>query len=101
MRVLNDKDYMNSLLGTLKEMVKNYSVVLTTKTKAKIIGVELQKEIFELAKESIELNKLENQIELINENIDPILIFQILFSSKSNFFNNILPIFFIIIAYSY
>ena len=26
---INDKDYMNSLLGTLKEMVKNYSVVLT------------------------------------------------------------------------
>ena len=26
---LNDKDYMNSLLGTLKEMVKNYAVALT------------------------------------------------------------------------
>lgn len=25
----NDKDYMNSLLSTLKEMVKNYAVVLT------------------------------------------------------------------------
>lgn len=26
---LNDKDYMNSLLSCLKEMVKNYAVVLT------------------------------------------------------------------------
>ena len=26
---INDKDYMNSLLGTLKEMVKNYAVALT------------------------------------------------------------------------
>ena len=47
-------------------------LVLTTKTKAKIIGVELQNEIFELAKESIKLNKLEDQIELINENINKI-----------------------------
>ena len=47
-------------------------LVLTTKTKAKIIGVELQKEVFELAKESIELNKLNNQIELINDNINNI-----------------------------
>ncbi len=26
---LNDKDYMNSLLSTLKEMVKNYAIALT------------------------------------------------------------------------
>lgn len=26
---INDKDYINSLLSSLKEMVKNYSVVLT------------------------------------------------------------------------
>jgi len=26
---LNDKDYLNSLLSSLKEMVKNYSVALT------------------------------------------------------------------------
>lgn len=47
-------------------------LVLTTKTDAKIIGVELQKEVYDLAKESIELNKLENQIELVNENINNI-----------------------------
>ena len=26
---LNDKDHINSLLGTLKQMVKNYAVALT------------------------------------------------------------------------
>ena len=33
---------------------------LSTKTKAKITGVELQKEVYELAKKSISLNKLES-----------------------------------------
>ena len=28
-KALNDKDYMNSLLSSLKELVKNYAVVLT------------------------------------------------------------------------
>lgn len=48
-------------------------LVLTTKTEAKIIGVELQKEVYELAKESVELNNLSSQIELINDNINNIV----------------------------
>lgn len=48
-------------------------LVLTTKTNAKIIGVELQKKVFELAKESVELNDLSEQIELINDNINNIV----------------------------
>ena len=39
---------------------------LSTKTKAKITGVELQKEVYELAKKSISLNKLDDQIEMLN-----------------------------------
>ena len=35
-------------------------LVLSTKTNAKIIGVELQKEIYELAKETVNLNKIDN-----------------------------------------
>ena len=35
----------------------------------KIIGIEIQKEVFELAKKNIKLNKLENKFEIINENI--------------------------------
>ena len=40
-------------------------MILSTKTKAKIIGVEIQKEIYDLAVESIKINKIDN-IELIN-----------------------------------
>lgn len=44
-------------------------LILSTKTDAKIYGVELQKEVYDLAKETIKINKLDNQIELINDNI--------------------------------
>lgn len=46
---------------------------LSTKTNSKIIGVELQKEIYELAKQNISMNKLEDQIEIINEDVLNIL----------------------------
>ena len=45
-------------------------LVLSTKTKKKIIGVELQKEIFTLAKKSIEINHLEDQITILNEDVE-------------------------------
>lgn len=47
-------------------------LILSTKTKAKIIGVEIQKEAYDLALESIKLNKLEDQIEIINADINEI-----------------------------
>ena len=36
---------------------------------SKIVGVEIQKEVYEMAKRSIKLNKLEKQIEIINDDI--------------------------------
>jgi len=39
---------------------------LSLKTKAKIYGVEIQPEIYDLAKRSVELNQLNNKIEIIN-----------------------------------
>lgn len=45
-------------------------LILSTKTKAKIIGVEIQKDVARLAQKSVKLNKLENQIEIINEDIN-------------------------------
>lgn len=46
------------------------SILLCEKTLLKkIIGIEIQKEVFELAKKNIKLNKLENKFEIINENI--------------------------------
>ena len=44
-------------------------LILTTKTKASIVGVEIQKDVYELAKKSVEINKLDNRITLINDNL--------------------------------
>ena len=48
------------------------SMILTTKCSSKITAVELQKDIFLLGKESIEYNKLDNQINLFNCDIKDI-----------------------------
>lgn len=45
-------------------------LILSTKTNASITGVEIQKEVFDLALESIELNKKQNQIKIVNEDIN-------------------------------
>ena len=41
-------------------------LILSTKTNAKVIGVEIQKDSYDLAKKSVSYNHLENKIELIN-----------------------------------
>lgn len=54
---LNDKDYMNSLLSTLKELTKSYALVLTEASNEKLyneykqafeVYTHLQREIYEL-----------------------------------------------------
>ena len=46
------------------------NILLSGKTKAsEFIGIEIQEEVAEMAKRSVELNKLENKIKIINENI--------------------------------
>lgn len=44
-------------------------MILTTKTDALIDAVEIQKDVFELGKKSIELNNLQDRINIINEDI--------------------------------
>jgi tRNA1(Val) A37 N6-methylase TrmN6 len=44
-------------------------MILSTMTDALIYGIEIQKDVYELAKESIEYNKLENRIKLINNDM--------------------------------
>ena len=44
-------------------------LLLSLKTKAKIYAVELQKEVYELGKKSIEINNKEEQITLINDDV--------------------------------
>lgn len=45
-------------------------LILSTRTDAKIIGVEIQKNSYDLAVESVKENNLENQIEIINADIN-------------------------------
>jgi len=45
-------------------------LILSTKTNAKITGVEIQKEVYDLAIESVNINKKENQINIINKDIN-------------------------------
>ena len=45
-------------------------LILSTKTKANIVGVEIQKDVYELSKKSVEINNLENRIKLINDNLN-------------------------------
>ncbi len=44
-------------------------LILSTKTKAKIIGIEIQKDVYELARKTIEYNSLQHRIELYNLDI--------------------------------
>lgn len=45
------------------------SLVLSTKIDNKIFCIEIQKNIADISKKSIELNKLDNQIEIINDDL--------------------------------
>ena len=45
-------------------------LILSTKTNRKIIGVEIQKEVYDMAIESVKINNLDNQISIINQDIN-------------------------------
>ena len=45
-------------------------LILSTKTDAKITGVEIQKEVYELALESISINNKQEQINIVNRDIN-------------------------------
>ena len=45
-------------------------LILSTRTKAEIVGVEIQKDIYKLARKSVEINGLNKQITLINDNLE-------------------------------
>ena len=90
LKIVQNKNYFNFsldsvLLPSFVELTPNTKMILdlctgnapvplilSTKTNAKIVGVELQKEIYELAKESIEINNI-NNIELINDDAKNII----------------------------
>ena len=80
---LNDKDYMNSLLGTLKEMVKNYAVALTEASNENLYNEfktmfdeysNLQREVYETmfrkgwyTLEKAEQQKLDSKYQTLNQ----------------------------------
>ena len=45
-------------------------MVLSTRTKAKIYGIELQKEVYQLGVDSVVYNNLQDQISLINDDVN-------------------------------
>lgn len=47
-------------------------LILSTKTAANIIGVEIQKEVYDQAVQSVQINNLENRIKIINSDIKEI-----------------------------
>lgn len=48
-------------------------LILSTKTKSKITGVEIQKEVANLANKSVKINNLDEQINIINKDINEYL----------------------------
>lgn len=44
-------------------------LILSTRTKANIYGIEIQKDIYELAVESVKINELSAQIKIINDDV--------------------------------
>lgn len=84
LKIVQNKDYFNFSLDSvllpnfveLSLKTKNIldlctgnapiPIILSQKTSAKIIGVELQNEIYNLAKESIKINNIKN-VEILNE----------------------------------
>ena len=80
---LNDKDYLNSINSMLKEMVKNYSVVLTEASNENLFKVykkifdniiTMQRQTFELIfekgwyiLEKAEKNKINNKFSTLNQ----------------------------------
>ena len=82
---LNDKDYMNSLLSTLKEMVKNYAIALTEASNENLYNqykemfdeyANLQREVFETmfrkgwySLESALENKINNKYQMLKQEL--------------------------------
>ena len=81
----NDKDYMNSLLSCLKEIVKNYSVVLTEVSNETLYQEyktmfdnysSLQREVYELmfrkgwyTIEKAEMQKIDSKYQCVNQEL--------------------------------
>ena len=82
---LNDKDYINCLLSSLKEMVKSYALALTEVSNKNLYNSYksmfdnyslLQREVYELmfrngwySLEKAEIQKISNKVQMLNQEI--------------------------------
>ena len=82
-KALNDKDYMNCLLSSLKEMVKNYAVALTEASNESLYNrykttfdnyTLLQREVYEImfrkgwySLEKAEVQKISNKFQMLSQ----------------------------------
>ena len=85
LKIVQNKEYFNFSLDSVllpnfcivNKNIKNIldlctgnapiPLILSTMTSSKIIGVEIQKNIYDLAKESVKINNLDKKIEIIND----------------------------------
>jgi spore coat protein CotF len=84
-KMLNDKDYMNCLLSTLKEIVKNYSTALTEASNEELYNgyksmfdnyIAMQRDVYELmfrygwySLEKAEVQKIDSKIQILNQEL--------------------------------
>ncbi|UKI27339.1 MAG: hypothetical protein L6V91_01430 [Bacilli bacterium] len=67
---LRDKNILDIATGNAP-----IPMLLTYRTKAKIYGIEIQKEIYDLGVKSIIVNHMDKQIEIINDDAKKMLVF--------------------------
>ena len=81
----NDKDYINTLLSCLKEMVKNYANAMTEASNENLYNsyksmfdnyIALQREVYEImfrngwySLEKAEAQKISNKIQMLNQEL--------------------------------
>ena len=84
-KALNDKDYMNCLLSSLKEMVKNYSTALTEASNEELYTsyksmfdnyISMQRDVYEFmfrkgwySLEKADMQKVNSKIQMLNQEI--------------------------------
>ena len=82
---LNDKDHINCLLSSLKEMVKNYSTVMTEASNEGLYTgyksmfenyIAMQREVYELmfrcgwySLEKVETQKIDSKLQMLNQEL--------------------------------
>ena len=82
---LNDKDYVNSLLSSLKDMTKNYALVMTEASNERLYNSYksmfddyslLQRDVYELmfrngwyTLEKVEMQKISEKAQMLNQEL--------------------------------